>query len=40
MKEKERGLAITLRKEGLSMGEIAQRLGVSKGSISLSAKFN
>jgi len=35
MKEKERGLAITLRKEGLSMGEIAQRLGVSKGSISL-----
>lgn len=35
MKEKERNLAIVLRKEGLSMSEIAQKLGVSKGSVSL-----
>lgn len=35
MKEKERNLAIALRKNGSSMGEISQKLGVSKGSVSL-----
>lgn len=35
MKEKEKNLAIALRKEGLSMGEIAQKINVAKSSVSL-----
>ena len=35
MKEKEKNFAIKLRREGLSMGEIAERVGVAKSSISL-----
>lgn len=34
MKEEEMNLAISLRKKGLSMGEIAHKLSVSKGSVS------
>lgn len=35
MKEVEKNLAISLRKAGASMGEIARKINVSKGSISL-----
>lgn len=35
MKEKEKNQAIALRNKGCSMGEIAQKIGVSKSSVSL-----
>jgi len=34
MKEREMNLAIALRRRGFSMGEIAKKIGVSKGSVS------